>query len=393
MNNRTAIVHEWFTTYAGAERVIEQMLAVLPDADVYGLVDFMPDNERAMLGGRTVGTSFIQRLPFARKKFRGYLALMPLAVEQFDLSDYDIVISSHYVVANGALTRADQLHISYVHTPARYAWDLSQQYLRQGNLTWGLRSMLARMTLHYLRIWDRGAADRVDVFVANSRYVAQRIWKTYRRKARVIYPPVDVAGIEPSSDKSDYYLTASRMVPYKRIDLIVEAFRKMPNRKLVVVGDGPERKKVEAQAGPNVELLGYQPTEKLRELMRHARAFVFAADEDFGIAPVEAQACGTPVIAFRRGGVMETVVEGVTGVFFDEQDVPSICAAVERFESTVEDFEPERIRAHAEPFGAERFQREFSRLVEREWRRHCRRRQVAVPSAAVPSAAMSAVPR
>ncbi len=386
MNKRVAIVHEWFTVYAGAERVIEQMLAVLPDADVYGLVDFMPAHERAMLGGRTVSTSFIQRLPFARKKFRGYLALMPLAVEQFDFSNYDVVISSHYAVSNGAMTRADQLHISYVHTPARYAWDLSQQYLQQGNLTWGLRSILARMTLHYLRIWDRGAADRVDAFVANSRYVAQRIWKTYRRKARVIYPPVDVEGIEPSSDKSDYYLTASRMVPYKRIDLIVEAFRKMPNRKLVVVGDGPERKKVEAHAGPNVELLGHQPTEKLRELMRHARAFVFAADEDFGITPVEAQASGTPVIAFRRGGVTESVVEGVTGEFFDEQCVPSICEAVERFERIREDFEPERIRAHAERFGAERFQREFSRFVEREWRRHCRRRRAGVPSAAVPLA-------
>jgi glycosyltransferase involved in cell wall biosynthesis len=378
LSKRIAIVHEWFTVYAGAERVIEQMLAVLPDADLYGLVDFMPAHERAMLGGRSVSTSFIQRLPFARKKFRAYLALMPLAVEQFDFSNYEVVISSHHVVANGAMTRADQLHISYVHTPARYAWDLGQQYLRQGKLTRGVRSMLARSILHYLRIWDRGAADRVDVFVANSRYVARRIWKTYRRKARVIYPPVDLAGIEPSSDKSDYYLTASRMVPYKRNDLIVEAFRNMPNRKLIVVGDGPERKKVEAQAGPNVELLGYQPTEKLRELMRHARAFVFAADEDFGIVPVEAQASGTPVIAFRRGGVTETVAEGVTGLFFDEQTVPAICEAVERFETTRDEFEPERIRAHAEAFDSERFRQEFSSLVERQWAKHIRRgRKVA----------------
>jgi glycosyltransferase involved in cell wall biosynthesis len=388
VNNRIAILHEWFTVYAGAERVIEQMLAVLPDADVYGLVDFMPAPERAMLGGRSVGTSFIQRLPFARKKFRGYLALMPLAVEQFDFSNYDIVISSHHVVANGALTRADQLHISYVHTPARYAWDLGQQYLRQGKLTRGIRSMLARSILHYLRIWDRGAADRVDVFVANSRYVARRIWKTYRRKARVIYPPVDIAAIEPSSDKSDYYLTASRMVPYKRIDLIVEAFRNMPDRKLIVIGDGPERKKVAAKAGPNVELLGYQPTEKLRELMRHARAFVFAADEDFGIVPVEAQASGTPVIAFRRGGVTETVVEGVTGLFFDEQTVPAICEAVERFETTRDEFEPEQIRAHAEAFDSERFRQKFSSLVERQWAKHIRRgRKVARRSDLVSHAA------
>ncbi len=384
MKPRVAIIHEWLATYAGSERVVEQLLAVLPDAQLYSLVDFLPESQRTMLGGRSVRTSFIQRLPFSRKRFRGYLPLMPLAVEQFDLADYDIVVSSQHAVAHGVLTRADQLHVSYVHTPVRYAWDLHHQYLREARLTWGVRSMLARMVMHYLRMWDRAAAERVDLFVANSRYIARRIWKTYRRKARVIYPPVDVEAYSLATDKSDYYLTASRMVPYKRIDLIVEAFRDLPDRKLIVVGDGPEYKKIAKSAGPNVELLGHQPAAKLQELMRGARAFVFAADEDFGITPVEAQACGTPVIAYGRGGALETVLDGETGVFFREQTTDSLRAAVEQFEATSADFEPERIRQHAEKFSAERFRQEFAELLDRQWRQFRRRRRgaarVVVPS-------------
>jgi glycosyltransferase involved in cell wall biosynthesis len=368
INPSVAIVHEWLSTYAGSERVVEQMLAVLPEAELFSLVDFLTQ-QREMLGGREVHTSFIQRLPFSRKKFRGYLPLMPLAVEQFDLSRFDVVVSSHHAVAHGALTRADQLHISYVHTPVRYAWDLTHQYLHESNLNRGLRAMIARSLLHYLRLWDRAAADRVDLFVANSYYIARRIWKTYRRKARVIYPPVDVERYELATDKSDYYLAASRMVPYKRIDLIVEAFASMPERRLIVAGDGPEREKIVAKGRPNVEFVGYQPDDRLRELMQHARAFVFAADEDFGIMPVEAQACGTPVLAFGRGGALETVADGSTGLFFDEQTASSICEAVERFEAQSDFFEPAQIRAHAERFSVDRFRREFSQLIDRQWQK------------------------
>jgi glycosyltransferase involved in cell wall biosynthesis len=375
MNPSVAIVHEWLSTYAGSERVVEQMLAVLPDAELFTLVDFLSE-QREMLGGREVHTSFIQRLPFSRKRFRGYLPLMPLAVEQFDLSKFDIVISSHHAVANGALTTAGQLHISYVHTPVRYAWGLTHQYLRESTLTHGLRGMIARSVLHYLRLWDRAAADRVDLFVANSHYIARRIWKTYRRKARVIYPPVDVEAYELVTDKSDYYLTASRMVPYKKIDLIVDAFSSMPGRRLIVAGDGPERKKIAAKAAPNIEMVGYQPGGKLRELMQNARAFVFAADEDFGIMPVEAQAGGTPVVAFGRGGALETVIDGQTGLFFYEQTVPAICDAVERFEARRDFFDPAEIRAHAERFGVDRFRREFSRLVDRQWQKFNRGHEI-----------------
>ena len=366
---RTAIVHDWLPVYAGAERVLEQMLALLPEADLYSLIDFLPKDQRAFLGGKPVETSFIQKLPFARKSYRYYLPFTPLAIEQFDLTGYDIVVSSSYVVAKGALTAADQLHVCYTHSPIRYAWDLHFQYLREGKLERGLRSALARFILHYMRLYDATTANRVDVFVANSRNVAQRIWKTYRRPAEVIHPPVDTEAFSLYTQKEDYYLTVSRLVPYKRIDLIVEAFAEMPDRELIVVGDGPEIKKIRAKATPNVGVLGYQPFEAVVHYMQQARAFVFAAEEDFGIVPVEAQACGTPVIAYGKGGALETVIPGETGLFFYEQTAKSIIEAVRSFESVRTRLSAERIREQAEKFSKERFQHEFNQLLSREYSR------------------------
>ena len=364
-----AIMHEWFESYAGSERVVEQLLHTFPSAEVHALVDFLKGADRDALQGKDVETSFIQRLPFARKQFRNYLPLMPMAVEQFDLSGYDTVISSNHAFAKGIITRPDQMHVSYVHTPIRYAWELQHDYLRQANLTRGLKGMFVRATLHYLRNWDRMTSDRVDAYVANSHYIAARIRKTYRRPAYVIHPPVDINQFAVETSKDDFYLTASRMVPYKRIDLIVEAFAKMPDRRLVVIGDGPEMKKIAAKATPNVELLGYQPFDVLLQHMQKARAFVFAAEEDFGIMPVEAQACGTPVIAFGRGGIRETVVEGRTGLFFQQQTADAIQEAVEAFDSCREKMHPLAIRANAERFGPERFRRQMWKLVDRLWQR------------------------
>ena len=364
---RTAIVHDWLPVYAGAERVLEQMLALLPEADLFSLIDFLPEDQRAFLSGKPVETSFIQKLPFARKNYRYYLPFTPLAIEQFDLTGYDIVISSSYVVAKGALTAADQLHVCYTHSPIRYAWDLHFQYLREGNMERGLRSAMARLILHYMRLYDAASANRVDVFVANSRNVAQRIWKTYRRPAEVIHPPVDTEAFSLYTQKEDYYLTVSRLVPYKRIDLIVEAFAEMPDRELIVVGDGPEIKKIRAKATPNVSVLGYQPFEAVVHYMQQARAFIFAAEEDFGIVPVEAQACGTPVIAFGKGGALETVIPGETGLFFYEQTAESLRDAVQSFESVRTRLSAERIREHAEQFSKERFQHEFNQLLSREY--------------------------
>lgn len=366
---KVAVVHEWLAGYAGSERVVEQMLQVFPQADLFAIVDFLPPAERAMLGGRAVQTSFIQKMPLARRYFRGYLPLMPLAVEQWDLSAYDIILSSSHAVAKGVLTRADQLHISYVHTPLRYAWDLSHEYLRQARLGWGPRGLLARALLHYLRLWDRASADRVDVFLANSRYVAQRIEKTYRRASRVLYPPVDVHKVAAQTQKQDYYLAASRLVPYKRIDLIVEAFREMPDRKLVVIGDGPQRKKIERRATANIQLLGYQDDQALARHLEQAKALVFAADEDFGILPVEAQAAGTPVICLGRGGATETVRDGETGIFFHEQSAEAIVQAVRQFEASGVSEDAASISRWADRFNSQRFREELATVVAEEWER------------------------
>lgn len=364
---RIAVVHDWLPVYAGAERVLEQILTTVPQAELFSLIDFLPENQRGFLKGRQVTTSFFQKLPFSRSKYRNYLPLAPLAIEQFDFRTYDIVLSSSYVVAKGALTAADQLHISYVHSPMRYAWDLHFQYLKDGNLDHGVKGILARLIMHYMRLFDAASADRVDVFVANSRNVARRIWKTYRRPSTIIYPPVDTDSFTVHLEKENYFVTASRMVPYKRVDLIVEAFSQMPDKELIVIGDGPEFKKIAAMAGPNVTMLGYQPHEVMRHYLQRAQAFIFAAEEDFGIVPVEAQACGTPVIAYGRGGVTESVLPGETGVFFHEQNTKSIKEAVRAFENIRSHFDPEHIRRNAERFSTERFCQEFSQLIEREY--------------------------
>jgi glycosyltransferase involved in cell wall biosynthesis len=317
---RIAIVHDWLTTYAGAERVLEQMLICFPDADLFSLVDFLPPGQRDFIQNKRVTTSFIQRMPWARSKYRSYLPLMPLAIEQFDLSSYDLVISSSHAVAKGVITGPDQLHICMCYSPIRYAWDLQHQYLRESGLDRGMKGWLARCVLHRTRMWDQRTANGVDEFIAISNFIARRIRKAYRRDSTVIYPPVDVESFSLRQDKEDFYLTASRLVPYKRVDLIVEAFSRMPEKKLVVIGAGPEFSRIKASAGHNVDFLGYQPGEVLRDHMQRARAFVFAAEEDFGIAPLEAQACGTPVIAYGKGGALETIrgEESVepTGVFF-----------------------------------------------------------------------------
>lgn len=360
---RVAIIHDWLVTYAGAERVLEQMLAVYPEADLYSMVEFVPEKERAFLGGRQVRTSYVQNLPMARTKYRHYISAMTLAVEQFDLSAYDLVLSSSYAVAKGVLTGPDQLHICLCHSPMRYCWDMQHQYLRETGLDSGLKGMAARKLLHKLRIWDQRTANGVGRFIAVSDFIARRIWKVYRRRSTVIHPPVDTEGFAFQPDKDDFYLAASRMVPYKRLDLIAEAFAQLPDRRLIIIGDGPEMARVRAKAGPNVSLMGYQPFSVLRDHMQRARAFVFAAEEDFGIVPIEAQACGTPVIAYGKGGALETIVDGETGHFFNEHSPGALAQAVREFEAMAGSLDPRRIRAHSERFSAARFRQEYSDFV------------------------------
>lgn len=367
---KTAIIHDWLVTYAGAERVLEQILNIFPTADLYSMVDFIPDNQRSFLKGKLSQTSIIQKLPYAKTKYRLYLPFMPLVVEQLDLSNYNLVISNSYAVAKGVITGPDQLHLSYVNSPMRYAWDLQHQYLREAGLNRGIKGWIAKGLLHYLRMWDLRTVNGVDGYAANSYFIARRIWKAYHREAKVIYPPVSIDDFTLRETKEDFYLTASRMVPYKKMDLIVEAFSQVPNKELIVIGDGPDFNKVKAKANSNVKLLGYQPFERLRDYMQRAQAFIFAAEEDFGITPVEAQACGTPVIALGRGGALETIRglenDTPTGVFFSEQTIESLISAVNLFEREKDRIMPQYCRENALRFSPERFCKEFSEFVEFE---------------------------
>ncbi len=376
---KIAIVHDWLITYGGAERVLETMLDHTPEADLFALYDFIPPEERGFIRNKHVTTSFLQKFPLARTRYRNYLPLMPLAVEQFDLSGYDIVVSSSFAVAKGVITGPDQLHICMCYSPIRYAWDLMHQYLKEANLDRGVKSALTRYLLHRIRMWDYRTANGVDEFIAISEYIARRITKTYRRKSTVIYPPVNVDAFELHTQKDDYYLTAGRMVPYKKISLIVKAFAQMPHAHLVVIGDGPDFRKIKALAGPNVTLMGYQPSEILKQKMQRARAFIYAAEEDFGIVPVEAQACGTPVIAFGKGGSLETVIDNQTGLFFAEQTTDRIVEAVDRFEKMIDCFEPHTIRRNAERFSRARFNEEYRAFLVNTINRHRHRESTPDP--------------
>lgn len=303
---------------------------------------------------------------------------MPLAIEQFDLSAYDLILSSSHAVAKGVITGPNQLHISYVHSPIRYAWDMQHQYLRESGLQRGLKGAFAKWMLSRMRMWDYRTANGVDYFIANSEFIASRIWKVYRRESSVIYPPVNVNAFAYREDKEDFYLTASRMVPYKKMDMIAEAFAGMPDKKLVVIGSGPDMEKVKAQAAkaPNIQVLGYQPDAVLIDHMQRAKAFVFAAEEDFGITPVEAQACGTPVIAYGKGGSLETVrglgVPQPTGVFFEEQTAAQVMAAVSRFENEGGAIQAANCRKNAVRFSPESFRKKLQQHVDNKLHQNTR---------------------
>ena len=361
---KIAIVHEWLTDYAGSERVLEQLLLQYPAADLFAVADFLAPADRHFLHGRHPRTTFLQRFPFARRHLRQYLALMPLAIEGLDLRGYDIVISSSHAVAKGVLTGPDQFHICYCHSPIRYAWDMQAQYLEVSGLTGGPRRAFARLLLHYMRLWDTRTANGVDQFVANSNYIARRIRKVYGREAAVLHPPVDIEAFTPRAAAPDtYYLAVSRLVPYKRVDLIVDGFARTPGRRLIVAGDGPMAALCRSKATPNIEFRGALPSGELRTLMTNARALVYAAEEDFGITVAESLACATPVICFGRGGATEIVEEGATGIFFDEQTPESLLAAVDRFECTEHLLDRDRMRSSVERLHPREFRRRFDELL------------------------------
>lgn len=366
---KIAIVHEWFVDWAGSEKVVEQIVRCFPSADLFSLVDFLPEDSRDKLLGKRAATTFLQRMPFARSHLQWYLPWMPIAIEQLDLSAYDLIISSSHAVAKGVLTGPDQVHVSYVHSPMRYAWDLQHEYLR-GSHGKGLTGLALRGLLHYLRMWDARTSHGVDAIAANSRFVARRVSKVYGRSAHVIHPPVDVERFTLTRAKEPFYVCVSRLMPYKRIDLAVEAFEELPRSRLVVVGEGPEMKRLRRIAPPNVELLGHQSDAAVRDLLQRARALVFAAKEDFGIVAVEAQACGTPVVGYGAGGLTETVVplgaNGPTGILFEQQTPSAVAAAIRKLEDNLHAFDPDVCRRNAEQFSIERFRHNFRAFVERE---------------------------
>ncbi len=357
---RVAYVHDWLITRSGAERVLEEMLKTVAGSRIFTLF-YRPEQFRdSPISKVPVEESFLAKLPGAYGYYRTLLPLMPVAIESFDLSGYDLIISSSHAVAKGVLPHPGQVHISYVHTPMRYAWDLTHQYMAGIG---GLKRAIARLVLNYVRLWDYASAQRVDVFVANSRTVAARIRRYYGREARVIYPPVDVHRFRLSDSVEDYFVVVSRLVPYKKVDVIVEAFNDLGLR-LLVIGEGPEMKRIKRIARRNVEILGRVGDGELVEILSKARAFVFAAYEDFGISPVEAMASGVPVIAYGRGGLTESVEDGKSGIFFMEQTPEAVSEAVRRFLRMEDRFVREEIRERAMRFSPERFRREFAGVVE-----------------------------
>ncbi len=377
MDLKYALVHEWLTPKAkgGSELVVQEILQHI-NADLYALIDFESTNPESYLYQRKINTTFLQKFPQARNGVQKYLPLLPLAIEQLDLNHYDVILSSSHAVAKGVLTNPHQLHICYCHTPMRYAWDLTFDYLKGDRQGQGIQGIIARYILHRLRQWDVISANRVDYFIANSQHTAQRIWRCYRRQAKVIYPPVNLEKFDFQPEKEDFYLTISRLVSYKQIYLIVEVFNQL-KKPLVVIGEGSQLDEIRQLAESHVQILGWQPHNVVKEYITKAKAFVYAACEDFGIALVEAQACGTPVIAYRKGGASETVKDireypqDGTGLFFDVQQPEALIEAVKTFEKLQTKIEPENCRLQATQFSPTIFKQSYLKFIEdcyREWK-------------------------
>ncbi len=362
---KTAVVHDWLISFGGAEKVLNEILELYP-SPVFTLLASLDQKRSGNIGKYAITHSFIQNLPRAETQYRNYLPFFPLAIERFNLSEYDLIISSSHAVAKGVKKKKEQLHICYCHTPMRYAWDLEEHYL---NTMGFIKATAAKQILKYLRKWDLKTSDRVDTFIANSHFVAERIRRLYGREATVIYPPVSIDRFKPQQKKENFYLTVSRLVPYKRVDLIVEAFNQMPHKTLKIVGTGPEMENLQKKGNSNIEFLGFQSDEVVQTLLASAKGFIFAAEEDFGIAPLEAQASGTAVIAYGRGGSLETIISEKTGLFFQEQIVADLLTTIELFETM--QWDASFIRAHSEQFDKEQFKKKFKQFIDQQWEYFC----------------------
>jgi glycosyltransferase involved in cell wall biosynthesis len=385
---KVAIVHDWLPVFSGAERVLSELMRVVGASDLYTLYDFLDDGDRAAIGAKRIFTSRLNGLPFVEKYYRWTFPFCPQAMEAFNLAQYDLVVSSCAAFAKGIVPHPHQKHVAYVHTAVRYAWDQSFEYLSQTPMSRFPAGILLGHLLHRMRMWDVRTAHSADVLVANSSIVKRRIEQTYGRRAVVIEPPVDLSEIALVEQKDDYFVVASRLVPYKRIDLVVRAFSEMPSLRLLVVGDGPEMPRLRALAGPNVTFTGHLPRAAFIETLQKARAFVFAACEDFGIVMAEAQAAGTPVVAFGRGGATDIIAtlhaDRPTGVLFAEQSVDAVKRAVELFRCEERRISPAACRANVERFAPENFRSRLHALIEEVMRPEFSRWADAPPSVPAP---------
>lgn len=357
---KVAIVHYWLVTMRGGEKVVESLCELYPQADIFTHVH-IPEAISPTINRHKITTTFIQKLPLATTKYQSYLPLMPLALEQLDLREYDLIISSESGPAKGVLTRSDALHVCYCHTPMRYVWDMYFEY--RAATTSRLKKLLMLPLIHYLKMWDYISVGRVDYFIANSNFVAGRIAKHYRCTAEVIHPPVATLDFSPSTDHDDFYLVVGQLVNYKRIDIAVDAFNSLGKR-LVIIGEGETLAELKRRAQPNIEILGRQPFSVIKDHLRKCRALIFPGVEDFGIVPVEAMACGKPVLAFKAGGALETVIDGVSGLFFDEQTSDSLIEVVQRFESIEITFDALRIAEHSHLFDKEIFKQKIYDFIK-----------------------------
>jgi len=357
---RVAIVHDYLNQFGGAERVLEVLMELFPNAPVYTLLHD-PKITSGKFTQSRIRTSFLQKIPMARSRHRLFPVFMPVVVEQFDLSKYDLVISASHSFGKGVITGPNTIHISYCFTPMRYVWDDSHRYVREFNVPHWMRSLIP-FALTYVRLWDSYAADRVDQFLAISKFVSQRIKKYYGRDSEVVYPPVNCDLFKPDSNVSERFLVVSRLMSYKRIDLAVEAFNKL-KLPLDIVGTGPEESRLKEIAGPTIKFHGFLPDDAIRKMYAQCRGFVFPQEEDFGITPLEAAASGRPVVAYAGGGALETVVEGKTGTFFSQQSSENLAEAVERM--LTQKFDSEVIRNHALNFDVSEFKKNFTELIKK----------------------------
>ncbi|MCJ7579862.1 MAG: glycosyltransferase [Candidatus Aminicenantes bacterium] len=361
-NLKVALVHDWLTGQRGGEKVLEVLCEIFPEAPIFTLFHF-PGSQREAIEEKEIFTSFLQKMPFLRRKYRSYLPLFPLAAELFDLQDFDMVVSSSHCVAKGIIPRPDALHVCYIHSPVRYAWNQYFAYFSPQKLGFFSRKIIP-FSIHKLRLWDESSSHRVDHFIANSKTTSQRVQKYYRRQSDVIHPPVDTEFFQPDDQQEDYFLIVSALVPYKKIELAIQTFNKN-GKVLKIVGQGPEYRRLKKISKTNIQFLGSIDENSLRMAYQRAKALIMPGEEDFGINALEAQACGIPVVSYARGGALETVIAGETGVFFHDLSADSLSEALGKLESLK--FDKKTIRSHAQKYSREKFKEYIYEFLEKKW--------------------------